>query len=238
MPPIGIAPMTELPTNPHPFAPQHFALSNYWIKLLAGSTMVIDHIGHIFFPEDPIWRLIGRLSFPLFCWLLVQGEDHTRNVWRYASRLLLLAVLSQPLYQWTYSLNGSDLNILFTLAIGLLCLRGSREFPAFELPIWLVGALLATLFNSNYIAYGIAMIGLIRHFRPTVSWWAGWLLLHGFDFALSHSVTQLFALPAPLIFYLSNGKQGDRARWFYLFYPGHLLLLGLINWYLARSAVG
>jgi len=230
--------MPEFPTDPNTPIKNRLALSNYWIKLLAGLTMLIDHIGYVFFPGAEVWRIIGRLSFPLFCWLLVQGEAHTRNVWRYEVRLLVLAVLSQPIYQWTFSIDGLDLNILFTLAIGLLCLKGVREYPSLEIPIWLGGALVATLSASNYTAYGIGVIALLKHFRPTLGWWASWGLLHGFDLAISHSITQLFALPTPLIFYFTSGERGDRARWFYLFYPGHLLLLGIINWYLAQNTVG
>lgn len=230
--------MPEIPPDPTPSPLTRLTLSNYWMKLLAGLTMLIDHIGHIFFPDVAVWRIIGRLSFPLFAWLLVQGEAHTRNVWRYGARLLVLAVISQPIYQWQYSVHGTDLNILFTLALGLLCLRGVRQFPSLEVPIWLAGALVATLLNTNYIAYGIGVIALLRHFRPTLVWWLGWALLHGFDLALGYGMTQFFALPTPLICYWANGERGRRARWFYLFYPGHLLILGLIHWYLSRGAVG
>ena len=62
-------------------------LTNYHLKLLAAATMVIDHVGVVFYPDNDWLRIVGRISFPLFVWLLVQGETHTRNVWQYGLRL-------------------------------------------------------------------------------------------------------------------------------------------------------
>lgn len=73
-------------------------LNNYQIKLLAAILMVIDHIGVVLLPKVVLLRMIGRLSFPLFAWLLTQGERHTRNFQRYCSRLFFLGLVSQPFY--------------------------------------------------------------------------------------------------------------------------------------------
>jgi hypothetical protein len=115
-----------------------FALTNYAIKLLAAATMLIDHIGVVFFPDAIGWRIVGRLSFPLFIWLLVQGEAHTRDIWRYVLRLVALGAVTQPIYQLTFG--TARPNILFVLLLGLVCLRLARNFPRFEIPIWLGAA--------------------------------------------------------------------------------------------------
>ena len=112
-------------------------LTNYHLKLLAAATMVIDHVGVVFYPDNDWLRIVGRISFPLFVWLLVQGETHTRNVWQYGLRLAALGVLSQPLYQIVLDANRP--NILFQLLLGLVCLRLTRRFSTFALPIWILG---------------------------------------------------------------------------------------------------
>ncbi|MEL7228229.1 MAG: TraX family protein, partial [Cyanobacteria bacterium J06576_12] len=85
-------------------------LTGYHLKLIAALTMLMDHVGYVFYPDVEVLRVIGRVSFPVFVWLLVQGEAHTKNVWRYGARLGMLALVSQPVYNAAFDV--SQLNIL------------------------------------------------------------------------------------------------------------------------------
>jgi len=214
----------------HPF------LNNFAIKLLAAGLMVVDHVGAIFFPQLAILRIIGRFSFPLFAWLLVRGERYTRDVPRYTLRLIALGFISQPVYLAAFNIQEPDLNILFTLALGLLCLRGRRRYPEWEPGIWIGAGLLAELGHLSYGLYGIGAIALIRAYKPTPLWWLFWGLLHLLS-ELQWGYSQLPALFSPFLFHLANGEQGPKARWFYWFYPGHLLLLWLIQLQLSRPGL-
>ena len=73
-------------------------ISQEGLKLLACLTMLIDHIGALFFPQFQWMRIIGRLSFPLYCFLLSEGIHYTRNPMKYGLRLLLVAVLTELPY--------------------------------------------------------------------------------------------------------------------------------------------
>lgn len=68
------------------------------IKLLACLCMAIDHAGKMLFPHLPVMRLIGRLAFPLFAYGIAVGGVYTRDPIRYLTRIVLLALISQPLY--------------------------------------------------------------------------------------------------------------------------------------------
>ena len=215
------------------------SLTQFQFKGLAAVLMVIDHIGAIFFPDIALFRIVGRLSFPLFAWLLVQGEAHTRHFWRYALRLLVLAFFSQTFYWGAFEIWGWwwELNILFTLLVGLLGLRAARRWPKFALGFWVVAALLAEALRMDYGAYGIGAIAILQAYRFTLPWWSAWGALH-LAYALLGGIHQLPALTLPLLLSLSNGSQGRRARWFYGFYPGHLALLWLIHYGLQTRALG
>ena len=206
-------------------------LNNFHIKLLAAIFMVIDHVGVVFFPNILAFRMVGRLSFPLFAWLLAQGEQHTRNVERYLLRLLVLGIVSQPLY--VLALSGTALNILFTLMLGVAMLRLSRHFPEQRYGIWAASMIAAELLKFEYGAYGIVLIGLLSQFRSSYYWWGIWLGLHLF-LAIASSEFGVFQLPAalvPIFLLLANQQKGPTMRWFYTFYPAHLLLI----WAVARS---
>lgn len=205
------------------------SLNNYEIKLLAAITMLIDHIGAVFFPGIAIFRIIGRISFPLFVVLLVDGEKYTRNARQYGLRLLLLGLVSQPIYQLLFE--TTQRNILFLLLVGLLCLRLVRRFPKWQLVIWVAGGAIAQFLDLEYGAYGIGLITLIRHFHTSLIWWAGWIGLHlGYLLiAPGLAASQFPAIFAPLLLYVANHQRGPKARWFYLFYPLHLLLLWLVH---------
>lgn len=206
-------------------------LNNFHIKLLAAIFMVIDHVGVVFFPNVLAFRMVGRLSFPLFAWLLTQGEQHTRNIERYLIRLLLLGIVSQPLY--VVALQGEFLNILFTLMLGVAMLRLGRRYPEQRYWIWAASMVAAELLKFEYGAYGLAIIGLLSQFRSSYYWWGIWLGLHLF-LAIASSNFGLFQLPAvvtPLLLLVTNQQKGPTVRWFYTFYPAHLLLI----WAIARS---
>jgi hypothetical protein len=205
------------------------SLTSYHIKLLAALFMAIDHIGVVLFPDEDVLRILGRFSFPLFAWLLVEGEKHTSDVRRYGLRLLVLGIASQPIYWLTFE--SQRLNILFMLLLGLLCLRFSRIFPEWQILIWLGSAGLATAIGIEYGAYGIALIALIGRFKPDLPWWMSWLLLHLVTWLILPDLGsfQIPAILTPLCFSLTNHQQGAKARWFYLFYPVHLLILFFVR---------
>ena len=98
-----------------------------FIKLLAMLFMIVDHIGVAFFPQARELRVIGRIAFPLFAWCLCVGAVYTRNIWKYALRLLLVGALSQPFYIMAMKHDWQVLNIFFELLLGLLGIAAIRE---------------------------------------------------------------------------------------------------------------
>ncbi len=154
------------------------------LKAVAFGTMLIDHIGYIFFPSEMWLRIIGRIAFPLFAYCLAVGALCTRSVKKYALRLLVFAAVSQPFYTLAlyessfkalfdplyYSsfelaaLNIYDnfhLNIGFTLLLGLWAIYGIRERKYF----YTVAALLLSALPAvEYGAYGVALIILMYSF--------------------------------------------------------------------------
>ncbi|OUM94432.1 MAG: hypothetical protein A9Z00_15130 [Thermobacillus sp. ZCTH02-B1] len=95
------------------------------MQLLAMLTMLIDHIGIVLDPDNPHFRLVGRLAMPLYAYALVVGFGRMRDFRRYALRLAAIAAISQWPYQ--YALLGPDepfeLNVVFTLLASLIVLR-------------------------------------------------------------------------------------------------------------------
>lgn len=80
--------------------------------------MVIDHVGTIFFP-DLLWmRMFGRLTFPIFAWMISLCYYNTGNVYKYALRLVILWIISQIPYGFLFE----GLNVITTLILGLACI--------------------------------------------------------------------------------------------------------------------
>ncbi|MBE8989029.1 TraX family protein [Nostoc sp. LEGE 12450] len=212
-------------------------VSAFSIKILAAVFMVMDHVCYLLMPEFRILHFIGRLSFPLFAWLLAKGEKHTQNVYRYGSRLLITAIISQPIYSLVFQ--SLSFNILYTLVLGLVMLRLVRRYSQLwqQLIITGLSAAVAESLGVEYGAYGIGVIllmSLTDKLKPRV-WLLCWCI---FNFILVtlfiRNIFQHWAILAGFIVFKFNGKQGPRARWFYLFYPAHLIILGIIN-YLIHS---
>jgi hypothetical protein len=83
------------------------------LQLSALLTMLADHVGYMFFPEDIGWRIVGRLAFPLYAYSLVQGYLHTSHIVKYLKRMGWLALLSQ--IPFMLAINNSLLHQLQSL---------------------------------------------------------------------------------------------------------------------------
>ena len=97
------------------------------LKLIAMVTMLIDHIGYMFFPQHAIFRSVGRLAFPIFAYLLSVGYEKTSSLKNYALRLLAFGLISQVPYAFFspgLEFEPLELNIMFTLlaALGVMSL--------------------------------------------------------------------------------------------------------------------
>jgi len=201
------------------------------IKLLAALLMVIDHVGVVFFPKIVVLRIIGRLSFPLFAWLIGQGEKYTRNFNIYLLRLIIFGLASQPIYYLLFQ--SLRPNILATLALGLLGIRLDK-LTNLEIVFTLICAIIAQLIDAEYGVYGILVIFLLSKFNfNSIPWWITWISLN--LLTLHFSSYQIYALLTPLIIALYNGEQGQKAKWFYFFYPLHIAALFLIKIFILSS---
>ncbi len=207
-------------------------MTSYQIKLLAALLMVVDHVGVVFFPNQFIFRYLGRLSFPLFAWLVGQGEKYTKNFKSYLLRLIVWAGISQPIYYSLFKVTNP--NILVTLFLGLLAIRLGKLYN-FKYLIWLSFAALGQAINTSYGFYGILIVTVLSEFEPSnLNWWLQWIgvnLIIIFMIPIAERF-QLLALAAPLFIMLWNGKQGRKDKLFYFFYPGHLFILNLASFLL------
>jgi len=203
--------------------------------------MAVDHIGMLFFPEQSLLRVIGRLSFPLFAFLIAEGFFKTGDAHKYLLRLLTCAVLSQlpfTLFIQAAGVEYLELNIFFTLAGGLLALIALKRLPLrYSLPSTLAILALAHYASFDYGVYGILTIlasGLFLRFRHVGSFLlfslhCGETLLTFFAGALSPQIYAAMSVPLCMRYNGERGRPLPR-RLLYWFYPAHLLLLFLI-WY-------
>ena len=141
----------------------NIVMSSLTLKIIAVVTMLVDHVGFLFFPEEQIFRIIGRISFPLFAFLIAEGFIKTKDVKEYLKRLSIFAVISQVpffFFERVAGLSGIHLNILFTLALGVLTLLVITKVR--NLPIKILGVLalltLAYFGNFSYGVYGVLSI--------------------------------------------------------------------------------
>ncbi len=227
------------------------------LKIIAIVTMLIDHIGaaiietmniydssgHIInqnlYIADRITRAIGRLAFPIFCFLLVEGFFYTHSRVKYAIRLAIFALISEIPFDLAFTKQPLYLeyqNVFFTLLIGMLMMMAIQYVRDNILPkitkgknmvalllqtvIFLAAAYLATLLRTDYNFWGITAIFLmyILRFSRLYMCLCESLFFMSFEFPT--------AIISFLPIYYYNGKRGLKIKYFfYIFYPAHLLIL-------------
>ena len=204
--------------------------------LSTGNTAVIYY-------ADMIMRAIGRISFPIFCFLLIEGFMHTHDVKKYALNLGIFALVSEIPFDLAFAGKPFYLdyqNVFFTLFIGLVMMiflqkidsKAQKDAGAWQRANWKVsvGKLLvivaacavATLLKTDYSAMGILTIVLMYNMRKNKMYCIG--IGCAVLTLLSLNEITCFLAMIPVHFY--NGKRGLNLKYpFYAFYPVHLLVL-------------
>ncbi len=220
------------------------------LKIIAVIAMLIDHIGVFvlsglpqmcvplfshFAVSLPLYRcarMIGRIAFPIYCFLITEGYIHTHNRVKYGRNLLIFAVLSE--IPWNYAFSGGlfyeKQNVFFTLFFGYLAICCIERFKNDKLIqiVSVVGLfLLSMYFKADYGVRGFLVIIIMYMLRNS---------------NLVKSVVCVGILDEGLTFFTPfifigayNGKRGFIKSGFlkyafYAFYPLHILILGLIKW--------
>ena len=208
-------------------------MTGFQLKLLAMLAMTADHIGAVFFPEIPLLRWIGRLAMPVLCFFIGEGLRHTRSPRRYLLRLTGFALLSELPFDLAFygGIEWGHQNVYFTLALGLLALWAIQSRGMEGWLLALTAALAAELLGCDYGMYGVLLIlQLDRFHRARSEQLAAAALLNLAFFGLQTQTLSLIALP---LLWLYNGKRGrDDRRLFYLYYPSHLCVLGILRFVL------
>ena len=207
-------------------------IDGFWLKMLAVVTMLIDHIGAIFFPGVLWIRAIGRLSFPSYAFLLTEGFHHTRSTDSYLKRLVLFACISEPFFDLAFYgelIHPAHQNIFFTLALSLFMLDKCRDEKAYWKNMgWLLGVMItAELLHVDYGCGGVLVVLLFERLRERKKLMAAAVSLL---FIFLWGGVQSFAALALLPILLYNGERGRKIKYvFYTFYPVHLAILWLLK---------
>lgn len=223
------------------------------IKYIAMATMLLNHFAHVFLDHGStlfaVFTGIGYFTAPVMVYFMVEGYGYTRSKKKYFLRLLLFAVLSQ--FPYFYGLGIGNLNMLFTLCLcfGIIWLDKNVENKVLRIGAqvllvflsgfcdWAFLAPLYTLFflwaegdrKKTAVAYGLAtaLFGAFLLASGTMQGLTGARL--GLELLYASGV----AAAGVCVVCLYNGKRMERGRtfskwFFYCFYPGHLLVLGIL----------
>lgn len=199
------------------------------------ATMLLDHIGLIFFPEIVIFRLIGRLALPLYAFLISEGMRYTSSRKKYFTRLFYIALISQFIYVFVIDWK---LNIIFGLFLGALSIYFIEKKKYFLLPIVLFlpiiiptdytifGVILPIIFyffNTKWIQIiyfsiiSCAMLIYYEHYMPIFHIFALFVIYFTPFFAKEINIKNTWITSS----YFNN--------FYRFFYPGHLFLLFVIQ---------
>ncbi|MDE6914907.1 MAG: conjugal transfer protein TraX [Lachnospiraceae bacterium] len=229
------------------FMRERFGISAAVLKWLAVISMVIDHFACAVYPyiqghNAEVYKAlrgIGRIAFPIYCFLLVEGFFYTKNVWKYLRNLVLFAAISEIPFNMAvfgHVFYPKGQNVYWSLALGICAMILLKRFEGFAMRQIFLQAAVIVLFlflgehlEVDYHWKGIAYIILFYYlrnlrFRQSVTAIAG---------AAAFVLYERAAVFAFLLVYLYNGKRGRQFKYlFYGIYPLHLLVFGLLRFWL------
>lgn len=222
-------------------------LSGNQLKILAVIFMTIDHVGLHLFPGIQIFRILGRLAFPIFAFTFAEGCKYTKNRARHFIVLFLFAVLCQAVY--SYAMNSLYQNILVTLTLSASVIysfdfaKRTRNFLGYILALavllgvfYICNILPSTIgrgFAIDYGFYGV-LLPVLSYLGKTKQEKIFLLSMGLLLLAPTLGTRQLFSLLAVPIIALYNGTRGKcrMKNFFYIYYPLHLVIIHFLGIFL------
>lgn len=220
-------------------------LTGNQLKLIALAAMTCDHIGVALFPSLTILRIIGRLAFPIFAWMIAEGCIYTRNRKKYLLQMAGLALICQIVYYFAMDSLYMCVLVTFSLSICLIYLLDYAKRSASPigwglallglLCAWFAAEMLPDLLSGTDYLIDYRLPGILL---PVMIWLGRTktekLLLCAVGLlwlAVTFGYLQWYAFAALLLLVLYSGKRG---KWkmkylFYIYYPAHLVVIQLID---------
>ena len=232
------------------------------LKIIACISMFIDHFGYFIYPRIMVFRIVGRISFPLFAYFISEGAKYTKNKLRYFLNIALIGCFFQIIYlNFTHSYLMNEF-IDYAIAIGLIYIiqffkkslfnkQFLNSILSFILFCLVTGGIFYLYFSKTirfeYKLAGVmfpVLVSLVdfsmvknRHWTKYIDNRYTRLILAGFGIYLltiGANVLQYYGFLAliPLLFYNGEKGQYDLKHFFYIFYPLHLVFFVLIQYLL------
>lgn len=218
-------------------------LSQEALKGIACFTMLLDHIGATMVQGYAL-RIIGRIAFPIFCFLMAEGTFYTKNPRKYGLRLMIGALLSEIPFDLAFrgKLTWEYQNVMLTLFLGFLTVEiiQRTEFDIVKVLAVSGGFALAEWANTDYGGFGVLLVVLFSQTRGKLwfqtimvamfSWMINSLKIPVLGILVPIEMFAIFAM-IPIALYSGGKVTSNRAvQWgFYLFYPVHLMILVLVR---------
>lgn len=222
---------------------EKFGISSVVLKWIAVISMVIDHFACAVY-NPRVWgcsieayrilRGIGRIAFPIYCFLLVEGFFHTKSAWKYLRNLAIFAVISEipfnmAVFGNVFYLKGQ--NVYCTLALGICAMMLLERFGGFKAWRILMQAVIICAFmflgeklEVDYHWKGIVYI-IMFYYLKKLNVRREIAAVFGAAAFAAYELPAVFSF-VPVYFY--NGERGRQMKYlFYAIYPIHLLLFGI-----------
>jgi len=212
--------------------------SNY-IKIIAIFTMFIDHLGVIIYPDLIIYRIIGRIAFPLFAFQLCVGYLHSKNIANHLLKIFVFAIIIQIGYYlagiyFNVIEDTKIFNIFFTLLLGLLSIY-FYDTKKYILMLLVLLIPFATEYSLGvfieYQSFGVVLILTMFILRKnTIAFIISTILLTFVCSLLLNNYLQMFSIFALIfIFKPIDFNVNLPNNVFYYFYPLHLIFIYLLS---------
>ena len=230
------------------FTPKKFGLTNNQLKIIAMLSMLIDHIGVTMFPNVMILRIIGRLAFPIFAYMIAEGCFHTKHKARYFFMIFGLGMICQLVF--FFFMGSLYQGILMTFSFSIICIYAidyylkKREWKSLSLMIFTVFSvsfisinlpmiLNKTDFEFDYTALGILLPVVIYYSKNKLlkMLFTAVILILLSDIYFTYQLYSLLAIPLLLLY---NGERGKyKLKYlFYIFYPLHLVIVYFLSFFI------
>ena len=230
-------------------------LSGFWLKIIAVIAMTADHAAYLFLKDGNVYiyfflRCVGAITFPVMAYLICEGYRKTSDLSKYKKRLLIFSIVSMIPYALAFGFKSYGLNVGFTLLFGIYAIDIYEKINNKFLKCLMIAVLCIASCDFDWGFSGVVLILMLylsegKPHKTALALAAAVLLFviknefaiyveYGRFYPIDKLVSNIAFLRhigfvfAWAVICLYNGKRGRGAKYlFYVYYPLHLVLLGI-----------